>query len=253
MSREACDESTRVTGTCALCAATSAIPRPCVRSWHVSNLGKRQERKKERKRKVTICPAPMTPRRFTSAAGLAAVELKCLTRLESRRACRAEVIEAAIVCGEDCELKRKRLENLEQSQSRKGGLEFGDEGGQAPAGAANLGPRRAAAVEWALCAIVCLTCDDCRDSTEHSALSQNDLLHTVICTVKFSLLSKWNASRCLLDFDASAQAPSSTHTSQSQLDSVADQVTTLTTAQLSACLVDPGIRMPEFPCTLRSP
>jgi hypothetical protein len=45
----------------------------------------------------TICPAPTTPSRFTSAAGLAAVELKYLKRLESRGACRANMVEAAIL------------------------------------------------------------------------------------------------------------------------------------------------------------
>ena len=74
---------------------------------------KKEKKEEEKERKFTICPAPMTPRRFTSAAGLAAVELKCLARLESRRACRADVIEAAIVCDEDCQLETKQLENLE--------------------------------------------------------------------------------------------------------------------------------------------
>lgn len=42
----------------------------------------------------TICPAPTTPSRFTSAAGRAAIELKYLTRLVSRAACRVVIIEA---------------------------------------------------------------------------------------------------------------------------------------------------------------
>ena len=39
-------------------------------------------------------------------------------------------------------------------------------------------------------------------------LEPEHLLQTVMCTVELSLLSKRNASRCLVGFDASAQAPS---------------------------------------------
>lgn len=71
----------------------------------------------------TICPAPITPNRFTSAAGLAAVELKYLTRLESRRVCRAAIIEAAIVGEESCEERSEpKLECAGDSWTRAANL-----------------------------------------------------------------------------------------------------------------------------------
>ena len=57
------------------------------------------------------------------------MELKCLTRLESRRACRAGVIKAAIVCGKGSGLGRKKLENLKNLQVEG---EFEDGGAQHP-------------------------------------------------------------------------------------------------------------------------
>jgi hypothetical protein len=62
---------------------------------------------------LTICPAPMTPRRFTSAAGRAAVELKYLARPESRSACRADMIAAAIVAGK---IARSEVSKMEVPQ-----------------------------------------------------------------------------------------------------------------------------------------
>ena len=182
----------------------------------------------------------MTPSRFTSAAGREAVELKCLTQLESRSACRADAIEAAIVCGRNVELGGKQTENLEDLENPDW-KSSGSRRGSRPQ-AANLGPGRATAVGVGPARRSHATTGTVRLSVRRGPFFRNR--H---CTIKGAMMGRV-ATKQLMDFDASCATQTlippdlSPHQNHHHL-----------LPQPVANTFSPGPHMPGSPCALRSP